>query len=44
MKARLASLGDGVAPRTSAEFGALMKSDVEKWAKVIRDANIKLEQ
>lgn len=42
--ARLSSLGDSVAPRTSAEFGQLMKSDVEKWAKVIHDANIKLEQ
>jgi hypothetical protein len=33
-----------VAPKTSADFGLLMKSDVEKWAKVIQSANIKLEQ
>ena len=38
------SLGDSVAPRTSADFGLLMKSDVEKWAGVIQSANIKLEQ
>jgi tripartite-type tricarboxylate transporter receptor subunit TctC len=44
VKARLNSLGDTVAPRTSADFGLLMKSDVEKWAKVIQSANIKLEQ
>jgi tripartite-type tricarboxylate transporter receptor subunit TctC len=44
VKARLNSLGDTVAPRTSADFGLLMKNDVEKWAKVIQQANIKLEQ
>ncbi len=44
VKARLNSLGDTVAPKTSADFGILIKSDIEKWAKVIRSANIKLEQ
>jgi tripartite-type tricarboxylate transporter receptor subunit TctC len=44
IKARLNSLGDSVAPRTSADFGLLMKSDVQKWAGVIQCANIKLEQ
>jgi tripartite-type tricarboxylate transporter receptor subunit TctC len=44
VKARLNSLGDSVVPMTSADFGALMKSDVEKWAGVIQAANIKLEQ
>jgi tripartite-type tricarboxylate transporter receptor subunit TctC len=44
IKARLNSLGDTVAPRTSADFGELMKSDVDKWAGVIQSANIKLEQ
>jgi tripartite-type tricarboxylate transporter receptor subunit TctC len=44
VKARLNGLGDTVAPKTSADFGLLMKSDVEKWAKVIQSANIKLEQ
>jgi hypothetical protein len=42
--ARLHCLGDSVAPRTSADFGLLMKSDVEKWARVIQSANIRLEQ
>ena len=44
VKSRLNSLGDAVAPKTSADFGLLMKNDVEKWAKVIQSANIKLEQ
>jgi tripartite-type tricarboxylate transporter receptor subunit TctC len=44
VKARLNSLGDSVAPMTSADFGRLMKNDVEKWAGVIQSANIKLEQ
>ena len=44
IKARLNSIGDSVAPMTSADFGLLMKSDVEKWAGVIQSANIKLEQ
>ena len=44
VKAHLNSLGDTVAPMTSAEFGALMRNDVAKWAKVIQAANIKLEQ
>jgi tripartite-type tricarboxylate transporter receptor subunit TctC len=44
VKARLNSLGDSVAPRTSEDFGLLMKSDVQKWAGVIQSANIKLEQ
>ena len=44
VKARLNSLGDTVAPKTAADFGLLMKNDVDKWAKVIQAANIKLEQ
>src|SRR6202050_5674883 len=44
VKARLTRLGDTTAPKTSADFGLLMKSDVEKWAKVIQSANIKIEQ
>ena len=39
----LNSLGDSVTD-PSADFGLLMKSDVEKWAGVIQSANIKLEQ
>lgn len=44
VKARLNSFGDSVAPMTSADFGLLMKRDVEKWASVIKTANIKLDQ
>jgi tripartite-type tricarboxylate transporter receptor subunit TctC len=44
VKSRLASLGDGVAPRSSAEFSKLVQDDIEKWANVIHSANIKLEQ
>jgi tripartite-type tricarboxylate transporter receptor subunit TctC len=41
MKARFADLG-GVALRGSpAEFGKLIANETEKWAKVIRAANIK---
>jgi tripartite-type tricarboxylate transporter receptor subunit TctC len=43
LKARLADLGGTVLPGSSAEFGRLMVEDTEKWAKVIRAANIKAE-
>jgi tripartite-type tricarboxylate transporter receptor subunit TctC len=43
VRARLNSLGDSVAPMTSADFGLLMKRDVEKWAGVIKSANIKID-
>src|ERR1700728_1464788 len=35
VKARMASLGDAVMPRSSADFGKLMEQDVAKWADVI---------
>jgi tripartite-type tricarboxylate transporter receptor subunit TctC len=44
VRARMASLGDAVMPRSSADFGKLMEQDVAKWADVIHSANIKLEQ
>ena len=44
VKSRLAVSGDGVAPRSSAEFSKLVQDDIEKWANVIHSANIKLEQ
>jgi tripartite-type tricarboxylate transporter receptor subunit TctC len=44
VKSRLASLGDGVAPRSSADFSKLVQDDITKWANVIHSANIKLEQ
>jgi len=43
MKARFAGLGAEPMPMTSAEFGKLIADDTEKWAKVIRTANIKLD-
>ena len=44
VKSRLATLGDGVAPRSSADFSKLVQDDIAKWATVIHSANIKLEQ
>jgi tripartite-type tricarboxylate transporter receptor subunit TctC len=43
MKARLADLGNAPVPITSADFGKLIAAETEKWAKVIRAANIKPE-
>jgi tripartite-type tricarboxylate transporter receptor subunit TctC len=43
MKARLADLGGTVLPGSPAEFGKHMVAETEKWAKVIRAANIKPE-
>jgi tripartite-type tricarboxylate transporter receptor subunit TctC len=42
-KAQLAHLGVEPMPMTSAEFSRFITDDVEKWAKVIRDANIRPE-
>jgi hypothetical protein len=41
MQARLADLGNTTTPMTSAGFGKLLVDETEKWAKVIRAANIK---
>jgi tripartite-type tricarboxylate transporter receptor subunit TctC len=43
MKARLADLGGTVLAGSPAEFGKLIADETEKWAKVIRAANIKAE-
>jgi tripartite-type tricarboxylate transporter receptor subunit TctC len=43
MKARLADLGVDPAPMTPDEFGKLLADETEKWGKVIRAANIKVE-
>src|SRR5262245_8322031 len=43
MKARLAELGGTVSAGSSADFGRLIADETEKWAKVIRAANIKAE-
>jgi tripartite-type tricarboxylate transporter receptor subunit TctC len=43
IKERLADLGGEAMPMTPTEFGKLIADETEKWAKVIRAANIKLE-
>ena len=43
MKAQLADLGGVPMPMTPADFGRLIADETEKWAKVIRAANIKPE-
>jgi tripartite-type tricarboxylate transporter receptor subunit TctC len=43
MKARLAELGATTLPGSPADFGKLIADETEKWAKVIRAANIKPE-
>src|SRR5262249_30333367 len=43
MKARLADLGGTVLAGSPDDFGKLIAADTEKWAKVIRAANIKPE-
>ena len=43
MKARLAGSGGMVLAGSPADFGKLIADDTEKWAKVIRAANIKAE-
>src|SRR5262249_16006420 len=43
LKARLTDLGGATLPGSPAEFGKLIASETEKWAKVIKFANIKAE-
>ena len=43
VKARLADLGGTVLSGSPADFSKLIADDTEKWAKVIRAANIKAE-
>ena len=42
MKARFVDMGGVVLPGSPADFGKLIRDETEKWAKVIRAANIKL--
>ena len=42
LKVRLADLGGTLIPGSPADFGKLIADETEKWAKVIRAANIKL--
>ena len=41
--ARFAELGGVVLPGSPADFGKLIADETEKWAQVIREANIKAE-
>jgi tripartite-type tricarboxylate transporter receptor subunit TctC len=43
VKARFADLGGIVLPGSPADFGTLIRDETEKWAKVIRAANIKVD-
>jgi tripartite-type tricarboxylate transporter receptor subunit TctC len=43
VKARLAALSIEPMPATPSEFGTFIAAETEKWAKVIRAANIKAE-
>jgi tripartite-type tricarboxylate transporter receptor subunit TctC len=43
MKARLADLGSEPVAMAPADFGQLLAAEAEKWAKVIRTANLKPE-
>ena len=43
MKERLSVLGFEPVVSTPAEFGARIKSEIAKWDKVVRAANIRIE-
>jgi tripartite-type tricarboxylate transporter receptor subunit TctC len=43
MKARVADLGGDVLALSPADFGKLIADETEKWGKVIRAANIKVQ-
>jgi tripartite-type tricarboxylate transporter receptor subunit TctC len=43
IRERFASLGATVEPGTPDAFAAVVRRDVDKWAKVIKDANVKAE-
>ncbi len=42
MQQALLQLGFVPQPRGPAEFGAYVRSEVDRWAKIIRDANIQI--
>ena len=43
IRARFSDLGSTVLPGSPSDFGQLIAAETEKWAKVIRAANIKAE-
>jgi tripartite-type tricarboxylate transporter receptor subunit TctC len=44
VKAKMRNLGVEPAPTTPEQFGAYIRSETAKWAKVIKQANIKIDQ
>jgi tripartite-type tricarboxylate transporter receptor subunit TctC len=43
MKSRFAELGGAALPGSPADFGKLIAEETEKWAKVVKFANLKPE-
>jgi len=43
LKARLAELGCTVLPGSPAEFGKFIANETEKWGKVVKAANMKVQ-
>jgi tripartite-type tricarboxylate transporter receptor subunit TctC len=43
IKKRMADLGGEVTPMTPAQFGKLVSDETEKWAKVVKAANLSIE-
>jgi len=43
VKEKLATLGFRPVANTPEEFGARIKSEIEKWGKVVRDAKLRVE-
>lgn len=43
VKERLAQIGAEPMPGTPAQYAAIIKSEISKWAKVIKQAKIKIE-
>jgi tripartite-type tricarboxylate transporter receptor subunit TctC len=43
VKERFAKLGVDVAAGSPEQFASFLKSEVDRWAKVIREANIKAD-
>jgi tripartite-type tricarboxylate transporter receptor subunit TctC len=44
MRKRLQDLGMEIVANTSAEFGSMIKSEILQWAKLIKDAGIKVSE
>ena len=43
LQKRFAELGGEIKPMSPEELGAYVKAENEKWAKVVKSANLKLE-